>query len=429
MPIPITYSYDANGNMITRHVKEGTQFKDYTLNYDAENRLVSVSGAATASFVYDGDSKQVKSVVDGVTTYYVGNHYKVKNSVVTKHYFAGATRLAVRTGGTLSFLLADHIGSSSITTDANGAKTATALYKAFGETRYTLGNLGTDYKFTGQRLQAELGIYWFQSRWMDPSLGRFTQPDTVVPTGSQGTQAWDRYAFVNNNPVRYNDPAGHMITDGCSGDSEGCSITQYQKDLDAQKLALLQAEAAKRQCDAGNYSYCSNFDLWLKRHPKPVSGVHVGYSGQAGYGLEGGVYDQWDFLIDWKEGNLYVVQTVGAFGYGGTPTGMIGEIYAGTSVVHGVPGDVSDISGLLAGPQFDASAEIGLDGFAEVGYVKGLSVDLDSEGNPYYTLGAGYMYTTENSLEFGLNAIPNAIELGGQLGGSESFIMWVIPLW
>lgn len=30
-----------------------------------------------------------------------------------------------------------------------------------------------------------------------------------MPTGGQGTQAWDRYAFVNNNPVRYNDPTGH----------------------------------------------------------------------------------------------------------------------------------------------------------------------------------------------------------------------------
>jgi hypothetical protein len=44
---------------------------------------------------------------------------------------------------------------------------------------------------------------------MDPSLGRFTQPDTIVPTSTQGTQAWDRYAFVNNNPVRYTDPTGH----------------------------------------------------------------------------------------------------------------------------------------------------------------------------------------------------------------------------
>ena len=162
-----TYGYDQNGNMTSRHVLEEAEFEDYTLNYDAENRLVSVSGDATASFSYDADGKQVIGTVNGVTTYYVSNHYEVKSGVVSKYYFAGATRLAVRTGGTLSFLLADHIGSSSVTTNANGGYSAEALYKAFGETRYTLGNLNTDYHFTGQREEVSLGIYWFQSRWYD----------------------------------------------------------------------------------------------------------------------------------------------------------------------------------------------------------------------------------------------------------------------
>ncbi len=41
---------------------------------------------------------------------------------------------------------------------------------------------------------------------------RFTQPKfRPSPPPTQGTQAWDRYAFVNNNPVRYNDPTGHDI--------------------------------------------------------------------------------------------------------------------------------------------------------------------------------------------------------------------------
>jgi len=196
--------------MTSRHVFEGTQFKDYTLNYDAENRLVSVTGNATANFVYDGDGKQIKATVNGITAVYVGNHYEVKNSIVTKYYFAGATRLAARRDGTLTFQLGDHLGSSSVTTNASGAKVGSALYKAFGETRYTTGSLNTDYKFTGQREEASLGIYFFVARWFDPSLGRFLSPDTIVPTSTQGTQAWDRYAFVNNNPVRYNDPTGHM---------------------------------------------------------------------------------------------------------------------------------------------------------------------------------------------------------------------------
>ena len=83
-----TYGYDANGNMTSRHV--GSQ--NFTLTYDAENRLVSVTGAATANFYYDADGRQVKSVVGGVTTYYVGQHYIIplwdekKGSEITKYY-------------------------------------------------------------------------------------------------------------------------------------------------------------------------------------------------------------------------------------------------------------------------------------------------------------------------------------------------------
>ncbi|MBI5934477.1 MAG: RHS repeat-associated core domain-containing protein [Chloroflexi bacterium] len=114
--------------------------------------------------------------------------------------------------------------SSSVTANASGAKTASALYKAFGETRFTSGALSTDYKFTGQREESALGgIYFFQSRWFDPTLGRFMSPDTIVPTSTQGTQAWDRYAFVNNNPVRYTDPTGHGVDCGMG---ENCMGSQ-----------------------------------------------------------------------------------------------------------------------------------------------------------------------------------------------------------
>jgi len=139
-----------------------------------------------------------------------------------------ALQRPVRADGTLRFLLSDHIGSSSVTTNASGAKTASALYKAFGESRFSNGSLYTDYKFTGQREESALGIYFFVARWFDPSLGRFLSPDTIVPTSTQGTQAWDRYAFVNNNPVRYNDPTGHELHDMCDyyGDCDDAAYSQ-----------------------------------------------------------------------------------------------------------------------------------------------------------------------------------------------------------
>ncbi|MBV6397625.1 MAG: hypothetical protein HFACDABA_03239 [Anaerolineales bacterium] len=110
--------------------------------------------------------------------------------------------------------------------------------KTFGETRYFIGDLKTDYTFTGQREEASLGLYFFVARWLDPSLGRFTSPDTIVPTSTQGTQAWDRYAFVNNNPVRYTDPTGHMIVSDGSQSNPGDPCMRYGYDTPQCRMSL-----------------------------------------------------------------------------------------------------------------------------------------------------------------------------------------------
>ena len=166
-----------------------------------------------AIFVYDGDGRRVKSTFNGTTTtYFVGNLYEVTGSTITKYYYAGSQRIAMRTNGTLNYLLGDHLGSTSLTTNATGTVISELRYKAWGETRYTFGNEKTKYQYTGQYSYAsDFGLYFYNARWYDPALGRFAQADSIIPVDTQGVQAWDRYAYANNNPVRYNDPTGHCI--------------------------------------------------------------------------------------------------------------------------------------------------------------------------------------------------------------------------
>jgi hypothetical protein len=53
-------------------------------------------------------------------------------------------------------------------------------------------------------------LYFFNARWYDAALGRFLQADSIIPDPGN-PQAWDRYAFTLNNPIRYTDPSGHLV--------------------------------------------------------------------------------------------------------------------------------------------------------------------------------------------------------------------------
>jgi RHS repeat-associated protein len=193
--------------------KRGNNNGRFGLSPNKSLLLVSF-GFAHASFKYDGDGKRVKSAITTnlgtTTTYFVGNHYEVTDGVVTKYYYAGSQRIAMRDNGTLFFLLGDHLGSTSLVTFGNGNVVSETRYKAWGEVRYASGTTPTDYTYTGQYSYAsDFGLMFYNARWYDPLLGRFAQPDNIIPEQSQGVQAWDRYAYTNNSPVRYTDPSGH----------------------------------------------------------------------------------------------------------------------------------------------------------------------------------------------------------------------------
>jgi len=65
-------------------------------------------------------------------------------------------------------------------------------------------------KFTGQPRDNGTGLDHFGARFYSASLGRFTTPDSVVltPTRKAHPHLLNRYAYANNNPLRYTDPSG-----------------------------------------------------------------------------------------------------------------------------------------------------------------------------------------------------------------------------
>ncbi len=207
-----TYTYDANGNMLQR-VEDGVT---WTQAYNAENRLSSISdGTDTWTFTYDGDGNRVRQTgpTGEVTLYPGGGIFEVRDALgdaeFIKYYGLGGQRVALSGPDGMQYMLTDHLGSVSAVLDAAGNLLSQQRYTPFGEARFdvTLGT--TDFGYTGQRALAGTGLMDYNARFYAPGLGRFMQPDTIVPGGGN-PQAYSRYTYVFNNPLNFIDPSGHF---------------------------------------------------------------------------------------------------------------------------------------------------------------------------------------------------------------------------
>jgi RHS repeat-associated protein len=197
--------YDGNGNVVTRAVGGA----EWRYVYDPENRLVEAWRGAerVASFRYDPEGNRVVREIGGIRTVVVDEGYEVRNGVVRKVYRLGSETVAVREGSTVDAAVGDHLGS--VTVLAQGGSVAGATrYLPYGVIRWETELFPTDRRFTGQRWEASLGLYDYRARFYDPALGRFLQPDPLVPEPGN-PQGLNRYAYVYSNPLRYTDPTGH----------------------------------------------------------------------------------------------------------------------------------------------------------------------------------------------------------------------------
>jgi RHS repeat-associated protein len=205
--------------------------QEYNLGYDAENRVVSVTGVNgtnySASFTYDGNGQRVKSVINGEKILFDGGfELNATTSQVTKYYPGGAIRkYTIPQSMNVEYTLGDHLGSASVMTDSSGNKVSEMRYTPWGQVRYSWvdPNLSTTpaytlpkHTFTGQYSYMDdpstqgfegFGLMFYNARFYDPQVGHFSQPDTFIPNELQGL---DRYAYVGNNPVSYTDPSGHI---------------------------------------------------------------------------------------------------------------------------------------------------------------------------------------------------------------------------
>jgi hypothetical protein len=68
----------------------------------------------------------------------------------------------------------------------------------------------------------------YKARFYDPYITQFSQPDSIIPD-LYNPQALNRYSYTLNNPIKYNDPTGYWVDEGC-GSGEGCDLPPVKED-------------------------------------------------------------------------------------------------------------------------------------------------------------------------------------------------------
>ncbi|MES1158348.1 MAG: RHS repeat-associated core domain-containing protein [Terricaulis silvestris] len=208
----VGFTYDPNGNLTS----DGAN----TYAYDVENRLISVSGAHSATLTYDPLGR-LSQIVSGATTtqfLYDGDELVAEynsSGLLLRRYVHGPgvdDPLLWYEGATVSAstrrsLQQDYQGSIVSVADSNGAALNVNTYDEYGVPGSS--NAGR-FQYTGQAWLPEVGLYYYKARIYAPALGRFLQTD---PVGYKDDV--DLYTYVRNDPLNSTDWLGtqtHILT-------------------------------------------------------------------------------------------------------------------------------------------------------------------------------------------------------------------------
>jgi len=143
-------------------------------------------------------------------------------SVAEDYIYRDGLLLAAETPQGTRHLHLDHLGTPRLVSDTLGQQKAYHVYYPYGEEATAFNQDTVREKFTGH--ERDLGnpagagddLDYMHARFFGPLTGRFLSIDPVIDVkrSLKQPQGWNRFAYVQGNPIRYTDPNG-KCPDGC----------------------------------------------------------------------------------------------------------------------------------------------------------------------------------------------------------------------
>jgi RHS repeat-associated protein len=143
-----------------------------------------------------------------------------------EHIYAGQRRIAevhTITGQAAKVTHAhpDPSGSPAMLSDASGLVAAREHYRPYGDKLFS-PNTNESAGFANKAFDASTNLSYMSARYYNPTLGRFISPDPVHFVEGN-IHSFNRYAYANNNPMRYIDPTG-MFTEETAKEADKMGV-------------------------------------------------------------------------------------------------------------------------------------------------------------------------------------------------------------
>jgi RHS repeat-associated protein len=222
-------SFSSTSFNMASSIVQGTT--NLTLTYDPEHSRsqqgLTLNGGSTTTTTYYNDPN-ANVVSETVHVPGVSNTWKtyivVDGKIVAQRITSDITGTV-----TMNYFVLDHLGSVAVVFDGTqGAATyntviARQFFDAWGSMRHQDGTADTTCSlpaaspstrgYTNQEEMPNVCLVNYNARIYDPALGRFLSADSSVEA-PYDDQDWNRYSYVGNNPLSFNDPSGNCFL-GC----------------------------------------------------------------------------------------------------------------------------------------------------------------------------------------------------------------------
>ena len=210
-------SYDANGNPIKYRGNSLTwekgrqlkQFGAFTYKYNNDGiRIEKTENCKVHKYILDG-TNILKEIVEDTCCNCTGytNEYL---------YDLDGTVCGIKHNGTAYYFYKNLQGDVIAITDETGAVVARYSYDAWGKCKVESDTSGVNiatvnpFRYRSYYYDQETGLYYLQSRYYDPEVGRFINADDIncigAPSELLNNNLW---SYCTNNPVNKDDPCGY----------------------------------------------------------------------------------------------------------------------------------------------------------------------------------------------------------------------------